>query len=362
MLKKRTKRAASLAFVFGFAIMALIFMRAGVGEIGNAFGRIVEIKYLFYAVIMYFCTTLTGTVRWAFLLREDFKRIKFRHLFLLIITGTFVNQITPGPRSGGEPLRAYLLNRLNPNIKKRAALASAVMDGYVIMTVFVVLCIITAMTVFTLWTLSPILYLGAVGGLLFIFFMGGLGTFVIFFKKFGTKFIIGITTWTLPKIYNLKYLKKMRKKFTTYEKMQKAADKIVHDFFINVDLLANNPKILFTSIFITYIAYIFFILQLHFVLLAFGIRLPFLIVLSLAILPELLGLISALPGGFGIIEASLVLLLESALGLTAAVATAIMLVNRLINYWLTIFLGFFCTSFLWHRILGTSKKELWKKS
>jgi len=361
MLKRSTKRAAYVTFAFGFMVMAAIFLRAGVGDIGAAFGGIVEPKYIGYALVMYVGTIASSTTRWAFLLGKQFKKSRFHHLFLLVITGTFVNLITPGPRSGGEPVRAYLLSRLNPKIKKRDALASSVMDGYVLVAVFLVLCVVTAMTVFTLWTLTPLLYLGAIGGLLFVFAIGGLGTFVIFFKKFGTNFIMGITKRLLPKIYHIKHFRSIRKKYKTCGKLEKVAERVVCDFFVNVDKLANDPKTLFTAITIAYVTYFFAIMQLHYIFLAFGIRLPFLIVLSLAILPELLGLISALPGGFGVLEASMVLLFESALGLTAAVATAIMIINRLISYWLTIFLGFLCTSFLWHRILGTSKEELWKK-
>jgi len=216
--------------------------------------------------------------------------------------------------------------------------------------------------VFTLWTLTPMLYFGAIGGLLFIFSFAGLGTIVIFFKGFGTKFIKGILKAVLPRVYHLKYLKSVRKKFKTYDELHKKANQIVNEFFTNVDQMANTPRILFTGIFLAYISYLFVILQLHFVLLAFGIKLPFLIVLSLVVLPELMGLISSTPGGFGILEASMVLLFESAIGITAATATAIMLTTRLISYWLTIFIGFFCVTFLWHRILGTSKKELWNAS
>lgn len=361
MLKKKTTKLAYLMFALGFLVMFLIFMRAGTAEIAAAFGNIVDFKYIFYALLMYCGALTSATIRWAFLLGTDFKRTKFRHLFLLILTGMFINLITPGPRSGGEPARALLLSKLDPKIKKRLALASAVMDGYMMVAVFLVLCIITAMTVFTLWTLTPILYFGTIWGLFFIFFIGGLGTIVLFFRKFGTRFIIGITDWLLPKIYEFKHMKSVRKKYRKYEDMREAANKITRAFFVNVDEMANNPRILFTGIFITYVMYTCIILQLNFVLMAFGIRLPFLIVLSLVILPELLGLISAMPGGFGVLEASMILLFESSLGVTPATATAIMLTSRLINYWLTIFLGFICTSFLWHRILGVSKEELWKK-
>ena len=359
MIKKRTKKIAALAFLVGFLLIASVLRYAGVMEVAAALRNIVEVKYLVYALVMYVGTVLSSAARWDYIMGKPREHTKFSHLVLLTITGTFVNQVTPGPRSGGEPVKAYLLTRLDPKMKKRVALASSVADGYVLMVVFFALCIITAMTVLTLWRLPPILYYGLWGGLIFMLLLGGLATVVVFFKKFGTKTIMGILNWILPRLYGLDFMKGMREKYESYDELQKMTKDIVHEFFDHLDKIANNPRILFPSVLMAYVTYAFIVAQLYCVFMAFGVRLPVLIVISLAILPELIGLISWMPGGFGATEASFVLLLEM-IGYPVASATAVMIVNRFIAYWLTIILGFICTSFAWHRILKISKKELWE--
>lgn len=66
-------------------------------------------------------------------------------------------------------------------------------------------------------------------------------------------------------------------------------------------------------------------------------------------LPVLLGRISILPGGLGIIEATMIAL-YSGLGVPATVAILVVLSYRLLSFWIPTMIGFPLVAYLQHRL------------
>lgn len=359
MIGKKARRASILTFVIGFLLIAVLFAHAGVGETLAALANV----RLFWALGMAFLfvqlEVLTIALRWYLLLGKNRKGASLWSIFLLILTGLFVNSITPGPRSGGEPVRAYLLNRMT-GAKKRRVLASAVAGSYVMTVVFFILSLVSFVSILTFWKLPPTLHYGSIIGLAFIFLVGLPATFLIFFKQFGRRFIMRIVDRLMPWV--MKRIRSLRAGYKDYPELRVDVKRVVDDFFETTVKISRDPLMLFMALLLSFLAYFFTVLKTAFVLLAFGINIPIVLVLVLAILPELLGMICWLPGGIGVTEVSFAVLLMMMVTISPAKASAVMIMSRLLSYWYFIIAGFICTTFLWHRILHTSKKELWAKS
>jgi len=75
-------------------------------EISERFTR-TELKYILLVVLLYFINVFTKNLRWCVILND---LSLFKKTLPLYFIGLSVNSITPG-RVGGEPFKAYLLNR-----------------------------------------------------------------------------------------------------------------------------------------------------------------------------------------------------------------------------------------------------------
>jgi len=95
-----------------FSVIFSILLLVGLLYIGNPrkiadnLGR-VELWYIPLVLVLYFINVLTKNLRWGIVLDE---KGLFRKTLPLYVMGLAVNSVTPG-RVGGEPFRAYLLNR-----------------------------------------------------------------------------------------------------------------------------------------------------------------------------------------------------------------------------------------------------------
>ena len=57
------------------------------------------------AFLLIFLAYVSGIIRWKISL-STLKKVKLKHLFVLHFAGLFINTITPGAQTGGEPVRA----------------------------------------------------------------------------------------------------------------------------------------------------------------------------------------------------------------------------------------------------------------
>jgi len=112
------------------------------------FGKIVGFYKNFngWLLLLYFFVILTLfivlTWRWSIILRSRGHKIPFRKLFIYRIIGQAINFFTPGPRVGGEPTQASLLDK--HNVEFTEGLSTIMIDKIIDTTTCGILFIIGA--------------------------------------------------------------------------------------------------------------------------------------------------------------------------------------------------------------------------
>ena len=68
-------------------------------------------EYLLLAILSYALTLLAITLRWEVIVKEANIKTTTFSLYLMTLAGLAFNNLSPSSRMGGEPIRAYLLNK-----------------------------------------------------------------------------------------------------------------------------------------------------------------------------------------------------------------------------------------------------------
>ena len=89
---------------------------------------------------------------------------------------------------------------------------------------------------------------------------------------------------------------------------------------------------------LSFIIWIFEILRVYVVFLAFGANVSPVLIGEVFILASFVGMIPLLPGGLGAVDGIMILFYASA-GITASISAAATVVERLISFWMTTFIG-----------------------
>ncbi|MBU1252560.1 MAG: flippase-like domain-containing protein [Nanoarchaeota archaeon] len=117
------------SLLFGLAVFGFFFYRSGVEEVFSVFANIQPL----YIGIFFFISSLTfvPTVwRWGIVLNAHKKTIPFLSLLKYTIVGYAVSYVTPSVKVGGEPLRAYMLNK-EYKVDLKTASSSIIIEKFV---------------------------------------------------------------------------------------------------------------------------------------------------------------------------------------------------------------------------------------
>ncbi len=130
MQKKRVNLLISV--VVGFGIFGFFLYKSGIQSV-MMIVRNLNIIYLFiFITISLFLTVLT-TYRWKIILNTYAKGLPFFTLFKQTLACYAVSYVTPISRFGGEPVKAYMLNK-ECNIDLKTGSATIIMDRFVELT------------------------------------------------------------------------------------------------------------------------------------------------------------------------------------------------------------------------------------
>jgi len=98
-----------LLLCLGLALLALMIHQIGLGNILN---EISQLGFNVVFILIPYCFVyLLDALAWRTTLREKAREIQFPHLFLTRMAGEAINYITPSAYLGGEPVKAYLLQK-----------------------------------------------------------------------------------------------------------------------------------------------------------------------------------------------------------------------------------------------------------
>ena len=314
------------AFFMGLSIVILIVMLYFVG-IENVIAalKIANLELIAVAIAMQIFTYYLYTLRWKILNNLADINVGIKKLLPMILVGLAVNNITPSGRGGGEPVRAYILAR-EEDYPMEETFAIVVADRALDTFPFVVLAVLTIIGMafyfdFDLWLL--IVMILAVIAIVVLLIL-------IIYMSINPKFGKRVDGWIIGLVR--RFYKKNSPEF------EDRIHNVISGFQDTMKLVIYNKNVMYYALPLSFVIWIFEILRVYFVFLAFGANVSPVVIGEVFILACLAGMIPLLPGGLGAVD-GIMILFYSAAGITTSISAAATVIERLISFWMATILG-----------------------
>jgi hypothetical protein len=313
-------------FFLGISILILAIMLyfVGIDQVISAL-KMAKLEYIGIAIVMQVFTYYLYTLRWQILNNMAKISASIKTLLPMTLVGLAINNITPSGRGGGEPVRAYILAK-KENYPMQETFATVVADRALDTFPFVVLAVITIIGVtfyfdFDLWLL--IVMILAVIAIIIILAM-------IIYMAINPKFGKRVDGWIIGLVR--RFYK------NNSEEFEEKIHGIIADFQKTMKLLIYNKNVRRYALPLSFVIWIFEILRVYFVFLAFGANVSPVIIGEVFIIASLVGMIPLLPGGLGAVD-GIMIVFYSAAGITASISAAATVIERLISFWMATIIG-----------------------
>ena len=310
--------------LFGLAIMIAMLYFIGIDEVIRAL-ELSNLWFVLLAIVLQIFTYFLYTWRWSIINKTADMNLGIRKLIPMVLVSLAVNNITPSGRGGGEPVRAYLLAK-EGHYKFEDTFATVIADRALDTFPFVILAILTIIGIIISFSLDItliaflVICVGAITAAVILLL------YVCINEAFGVK----LTGWII------KLVRKFYKNFN--EDTEKRIVEAVITFQARMNALLREKDILYYALPLSFIIWIFEILRVYVVFLAFGANVSPVLIGEVFILASFVGMIPLLPGGLGAVDGIMILFYASA-GITASISAAATVVERLISFWMTTFIG-----------------------
>ncbi len=314
------------AFFMGISIFILIVMLyfVGIDKVLAAL-EIAKLDLIVLAIVIQVFTYYLYTLRWKILNNLANIDTSIKKLLPMVLVGLAVNNITPSGRGGGEPVRAYILAK-EEGYPMEETFATVVADRTLDTFPFVVLAVLTIIGMtfyfdFDLWLLVVmVLAVIAIVALLAL----------IIYMSINPKFGKRVDGWIIGLV------RRFYKKNSA--ELEEKIHNVIAGFQDTMKLVIYNKNVMYYALPLSFIIWIFEILRVYFVFLAFGANVSPVIIGEVFILASLAGMIPLLPGGLGAVD-GIMILFYSAAGITASLSAAATVIERLISFWMATILG-----------------------
>ncbi|WP_406533659.1 UPF0104 family protein [Methanobrevibacter sp.] len=318
------KKTVILLIVSVLVLLGMLYF-VGIDEVIAAL-KMADLNLIALAIGAQVFTYFLYTWRWKILNKIAGIDASFKKLLPMVLVGLAVNNITPSGRGGGEPVRAYLLFRDTEGSTFDETFAAVVADRALDTFPFVLLAAITISSMalffdFDIWLLA-VMVLAVVVILMLLF--------AIIYMCINPGFGMRVEGWILALVRRF------------YKKNSESVENSIHDAIVGFQhtmiVLMSNRKGLAYTLTLSFAIWIFEILRVYLVFLAFGADINLIVIGEVFIVSCLVGMIPLLPGGLGTVD-GLMILLYSAAGIPASVSAAATVIERLISFWMATMLG-----------------------
>ena len=283
--------------------------------------------YFTLAFLSCLITFLLWNIRWKNTLKELIDA-NYWYILIILFAGVFINTITPGASTGGEPVRAYFLSK-KYNKPKTELFGSIVADKFFNLAVFLLFVVFSIVFIFIYVEISPRLKI-LLETILASIILSCLVVIFLLWKKIKFK-----VDWISEKFYRLKSVKKH---FKTPEEFKNYVNKKIKNFLGVFNSIILNKKKFWFGIFISIIYWLFLYLSSYFLFISLNSQINFLSLIVVVTLSHLIGDISPVPGGIGLTEGTM-FLLYSAMGVSPPIAIVVSLLSRIIYYFFSLLMG-----------------------
>ncbi|MBI4144379.1 flippase-like domain-containing protein [Candidatus Woesearchaeota archaeon] len=316
-----------VSLLLGVVMLFFLFTKVSLKE---TFSAISEIPFVFLliAVIVGGVMQAGWIARWK-LIVDKFGTVKFLKLVPIFLAGSLINQLTPGSKSGGQPLRAYYLSKINKK-SFSSNLATALFDflaGAFASTTLIIFAVVYLLLKFPASGYSWIFVL------LFASFLVVVIPIVLLHsleKK--SKFSIAV----LRTLYLIPFI---RKRFHSFQQFERNSFHWVIDFYNANIVFLKDWRLVFLQVCIEFWNYFLDFFKTYLLFLAIGEHVSFVVVAVIGIISQVAGFVFFTPGGIGIIESSSVGLYYL-FGVNPEIAAAIAVINLLIKYFYEFGIGY----------------------
>ena len=318
------KHQTVIMLLVGITILGILVIFIGPVKIIDAL-KYANPWYVALAVVIQFVVFGMYTQRWSITVRALHISISRKHLFPMLMVGLAVNNLTPSGRGGGEPVRAYMLGKYT-KAPMEEAFATVIADRGLDTFPFVVLAILTLIfTIFYLtlprWIVLPL----AVSLVALI-----VAFIILLYMSINEPAGVKITLWVVRVIKRFS----KRKHF----EIETKAIEALKGFQASIRVMLKNRNVLAIGLPLSFLVWFVEILRVYTVFAAFGTRVPLVIIAAVFVIASIVGLIPIIPGGVGAVDGIMIILFTAA-GVPPSISAAATIVERLISFWMTSFIG-----------------------
>lgn len=310
--------------IVGIAILVVMIIFIGPGKIEDAI-KLANPWYILLAVVVQFAIYGMWTQRWSITIRSLKISIKKKHIFPMLMVGLAVNNITPSARGGGEPVRAYMLGKYTKSPMENA-FATVIADRGLDTFPFVFLAIITILYSVLSLTLPEWIVIALIISLIILVIVFIIILFMCINETAGQR----ITMWLVGVFKRFS----RKKHFNIEDKAIKA----MKGFQNSMNIMIRDRRVLMYGLPLSFVIWFMEIIRVYIVFSSFGTPVPLGIIASVFVIATLIGMIPLLPGGVGAVD-GIMIILYSAAGVPPSISAAATIVERLISFWMTSFIG-----------------------
>ncbi|EHP89106.1 UPF0104 family protein [Methanotorris formicicus] len=318
--KSKTKILRNiLFFILGILIIFVIIFYIGIGEVVEVFMR-TNLLYFTIAFFIYILTLTALVARWKYLIRIIGFDAKFKNLFLLILMGQFVNNITPSMKGGSEPFRAYYLSKLE-DIPYHITFSTVVVERLLDSIIFLLL---TSVVIFY-FLINGIMYAKIfILAWFLILCLTVLSIYIIMHKRLAFKIVLKIA----------KLISKFSSKTFDEEKINKS----IEEFQNSLLFFKGRKKELVVCGILSLLWWVLDILRVYVIFVSISYFASFFVIAATYLISLLVGMLPTLPGGLGASD-TVMIATYSVLNVPSSIAAVGTLLDRFISYWLATLMG-----------------------
>ncbi len=334
----RGRNRADLLKAAGLLAVGALLVILMVGWLGGegVFEKISTLNPLYFllAVAVQLSYAVLWGLRWALIIRAQGQTIP-RDVFAITFSGAFFNNITPVSKTGGEPLRGYLMGKVT-DTSFEEGMASVVVDRIFDMAPFILIC---------LGTFALVVFLGlAENMLLMALILLGLATACLFSAFFIAAALRKETGYRIVMFF-LDKLEFLIKRWRPIDELREKSREALERFYLGISNIAGNRRLLVVSLLISLLLWLMVILRLKLVFMSIGGEASLAIINVVAVASVFAGFAPFLPGGLGVTEFVMIGLFIG-LGSPEDVAGSVVFVDRIVSFWLMTLAGGLATIYL----------------
>lgn len=322
-------------FSIGIAIVAILVRQIGFDEALDAFKQ-ANTTYVLAGVAASLISILLAGERWRLIINNKELKIPNRPLYISLLSGNFVNNITPAGKGGGEPLRAYLLSKMT-GMDSGKAFATVISDRIFDTLPYVLLGYFGLLNIMFFWEVPRTVLISLLLAILLLTALVGVILYMLYNINMGKRVLDSILS------FFSRFFPEKIKKFEA-----EIDDKLML-FNSTIREISHDRKKLVFSTIISMAIWGFWILRTYVIFVALDVTVSFTVLAVVAVVSSFMGMLPFSPGGFGTTEGAMIIMF-SGFGIEPHIAVAATLIDRFISYWLLNVMGAFS--------LGLSRREM----